>query len=64
MHSAKSSEAGSAESRSDVARRCTQADANLDQVFLNIYIFIYLDVCMALNNGADITFKLVSWLVT
>ena len=51
--SAESLEARSAESRSDVApnaRRRAQADANLGQG-----LYIYFDVCMALNNGADVT---------
>ena len=52
-------EARSTESRSDVvpkARRRAQVDANLGQGFLiYIYLFIYFDVCTALNNGTDIT---------
>ena len=44
----------SAESRSDVVPNvcAAQADANLDQ---GLYIYIYLDVNTALNNGADET---------
>ena len=42
----------SAESRSDVVLNARAAQADLDQ---GLYIYIYLDVNTALNNGADET---------
>ena len=53
--SAESLEARSAESRSDVAPNARRR-AHLGQVFSEyIYLYIYFDVCTALNSGADVT---------
>ena len=54
------SEVQSAESPSDVApksrRRRLQADANLGQGLYIYDIYIYIDVCTAFNNCADVTY--------